>query len=405
MLPQPFKERLDEGREMRRGKVRSRDRDLICFSSKTKKAEDGLGCETRFFDRGGMISRPSPRFARWPIGIAAFGLCLPFLIIIQNSGSARESAGNNRKEGVHVAAAPAPFLVNGATASGMAESGPFWIFNPSRESSYGNSRLMENDFHRALFSLRIPRSLSCEFPSGELKTGGALSIPSLEPRRKPLSPSDSISLLTLYMWAPNIYEGSPTPVTAFLSIAPKISISANISRVSIYGSYGATLQQIFFFCSIASMILGALAAMAQTKVKRLLAHSSIGHVGYIRTGFSCGTIEGIQSLLIGIFIYASMTIDAFAIVSALRQTRVKYIADLGALAKTNPISAITFSITMFSYAGIPPLAGFCSKFYLFFATLAPVGVVTSVIGRWAAGRLPRVSKFGGPKAVLRAPDT
>ena len=201
------------------------------------------------------------------------------------------------------------------------------------------------------------------------------------------------------MWAPDIYEGSPTPVTAFLSIAPKISISANISRVSIYGSYGATLQQIFFFCSIASMILGALAAMAQTKVKRLLAHSSIGHVGYIRTGFSCGTIEGIQSLLIGIFIYASMTIDAFAIVSALRQTRVKYIADLGALAKTNPILAITFSITMFSYAGIPPLAGFCSKFYLFFAALgcgayflAPVGVVTSVIGRWAAGRLPRLTE-------------
>jgi NADH-ubiquinone oxidoreductase chain 2 len=84
------------------------------------------------------------------------------------------------------------------------------------------------------------------------------------------------------MWAPDIYEGSPTPVTAFFSIAPKISISANILRVFIYGSYGATLQQIFFFCSIASMILGALAAMAQTKVKRLLAHSSIGHVGYIR---------------------------------------------------------------------------------------------------------------------------
>ncbi|CAI9287782.1 unnamed protein product [Lactuca saligna] len=105
--------------------------------------------------------------------------------------------------------------------------------------------------------------------------------------------------LTLYMWAPDIYEGSPTPVTTFLSIAPKISISANISRLSIYGSYGATLQQIFFFCSIASMILGAMAAMAQTKVKRLLAHSSIGRVGYIRTGFSCGTIEGIQSLLIG----------------------------------------------------------------------------------------------------------
>ncbi|KAM3248192.1 hypothetical protein P3L10_009960 [Capsicum annuum] len=92
------------------------------------------------------------------------------------------------------------------------------------------------------------------------------------------------------MWAPNIYEGLPTPVTTSLFIAPKISISANISCVSIYGSYGATLQQIFFFCSIASMILGALAFMAQMKVKRLLDYSSIGHVGYIHIGFSCGTI-------------------------------------------------------------------------------------------------------------------
>ncbi|CAN6452978.1 unnamed protein product [Victoria cruziana] len=175
------------------------------------------------------------------------------------------------------------------------------------------------------------------------------------------------------MWAPDIYEGSPTPVTTFLSIAPKISISVNMSHLSIYGSYGATLQQILFFYT----------------------HSSIGHVGYIRIGLSCGTIEGIQSLLIGIFIYASMTIDAFVIVPALWQTRVKYIVDFGALAKMNPILAITFSISMFSYAGIPLLAGFCSKFYLFFAALgcgayflAPVGVVTSVIGLWAAGRLP-----------------
>lgn len=297
----------------------------------------------------------------------------------------------------------------------MAESGPFWIYNPSREWSYGNSRLMEKYFHvrfrEHFFRWEFLVPFRVNSPAANSKLVGPYLFHLSSPEENP-PPSDSISLLTLYMWAPDIYEGSPTPVTAFLSIAPKISISANILRVSIYGSYGATLQQIFFFCSIASMILGALAAMAQTKVKRPLAHSSIGHVGYICTGFSCGTIEGIQSLLIGIFIYALMTIDAFAIVSALRQTRVKYIADLGALAKTNPISAITFSITMFSYAGIPPLAGFCSKFYLFFAALgcgayflAPVGVVTSVIGRWAAGRLPRVSQFGGPKAVLRAPDT
>nr|YP_008080914.1 NADH dehydrogenase subunit 2 [Butomus umbellatus]AFY16537.1 NADH dehydrogenase subunit 2 [Butomus umbellatus] len=216
-----------------------------------------------------------------------------------------------------------------------------------------------------------------------------------------------ITAVPLHMWAPDIYEGSPTPVTAFLSIAPKISIFANMSRLSIVGSPVGTLQQILFFCSIASMILGALAAMAQTKVKRPLAYSSIGHVGYICIGFSCGTIEGIQSLLIGIFIYASMTINAFAIVPALRQTRVKYIADLGALAKTNPILALTFSITMFSYAGIPPLAGFCSKFYLFFAALgcgayflAPVGVVTSVIGRFYYIRLAKRMFFDRPRTWI-----
>lgn len=120
-FPQPLKERLDEGREMRRGKEKAfGDRDFLDFSSKTKKAEDGLRCvlsegNTLFRPRGGMIVGPSPRSARWPIGIAAFGLCLPFLI--KNYGSARESAGNNRKEGVHVAAAPAPLLVNGAAGS------------------------------------------------------------------------------------------------------------------------------------------------------------------------------------------------------------------------------------------------------------------------------------------------
>jgi NADH:ubiquinone oxidoreductase subunit 2 (subunit N) len=109
--------------------------------------------------------------------------------------------------------------------------------------------------------------------------------------------------------------------------------------------------------------------MAQNKVKTLLAYSSIRHVGCLFIGFSCGTIEGIQLLLIGVFIYVLMTINVFAIVLVLRQNRFKYIADLGALAKTNPILAITLSITMFSYAGIPPLAGFCSKFLFFFVAL------------------------------------
>nr|QGQ61892.1 NADH dehydrogenase subunit 2 [Bazzania tridens]QIA59509.1 NADH dehydrogenase subunit 2 [Bazzania japonica] len=216
-----------------------------------------------------------------------------------------------------------------------------------------------------------------------------------------------ITAVPFHMWAPDVYEGSPTIVTAFFSIAPKISILANMLRVFIYSFYDPTWQQLFFFCSIASMILGALAAMAQNKVKRLLAYSSIGHVGYLLIGFSCGTIEGIQSLLIGTFIYVLMTVNAFAMVLALRQNRFKYIADLGALAKTNPILAITPSITMFSYAGIPPLAGFCSKFYLFFAALgcgayllALIGVVTSVISCFYYIRFVKIMYFDTPETWI-----
>jgi len=213
-----------------------------------------------------------------------------------------------------------------------------------------------------------------------------------------------ITAVPFHMWAPDVYEGSPTLVTAFFSVAPKIAILANMLRVFMYSFYDPTWQQLFVFCSIASMILGAFAALSQNKILRLLAFSSIGHIGYLLIGFSCGTIEGIQSLLIGLFIYVFMTINMFTMILALRQNRLKYLADLGALAKTNPILAITISITMFSLAGIPPLAGFCSKFYLFFAALgcgafllAFVGIVTSVISCFYYIRLVKIMYFDTPK--------
>jgi proton-translocating NADH-quinone oxidoreductase chain N len=216
-----------------------------------------------------------------------------------------------------------------------------------------------------------------------------------------------ITAVPFHMWAPDVYEGSPTFVTAFFSIAPKIAILANMLRVFIFSVYDPTWQQLFVFSSIASMTLGAIAGLAQNKVKRLLAYSSIAHVGYMLIGFSCGTIEGIQSLLIAIFIYVLMTINAFAIVLALRQNRLKYISDLGALARTNPILAMTFAITMFSYAGIPPLAGFCSKFYLFFAALgcgayllALVGIITSVISCFYYIRFVKVMYFDTPSTWI-----
>lgn len=225
-----------------------------------------------------------------------------------------------------------------------------------------------------------------------------------------------ITAVPFHMWAPDVYEGSPTIITAFFSIAPKIAILANMLRIFVYSFYDPTWQQIFVFCSVASMTLGAFAALSQNKIKRLLAFSSIGHIGYLLIGFSCGTIEGIQSLLIGLFIYVLMTINIFAVVLSLRQgekedtvdfARLKYISDLGALSRTNPILAITISITMFSLAGIPPLAGFCSKFYLFFAALtcgsylvAFVGIITSVISCFYYIRIIKIMYFDTPKTWI-----
>nr|NP_689374.1 NADH dehydrogenase subunit 2 [Chaetosphaeridium globosum]AAM96605.1 NADH dehydrogenase subunit 2 [Chaetosphaeridium globosum] len=209
-----------------------------------------------------------------------------------------------------------------------------------------------------------------------------------------------ITAVPFHMWAPDVYEGSPTYVTAFFSIAPKIAILANMLRIFVFSLYDPTWQQLFFFSSAASMIVGALAAMSQNKIKRLLAYSSIGHIGYICIGFCCGTLEGIASLLIALFIYICMTINVFAAILSLRKNTFKYIGDLGGLSRTNPVLAITLAITMFSYAGIPPLAGFCSKFYLFFAALgsglgllAFIGVVTSVISCFYYIRFVKIMYF------------
>nr|YP_001315136.1 NADH dehydrogenase subunit 2 [Chlorokybus atmophyticus]ABO15102.1 NADH dehydrogenase subunit 2 [Chlorokybus atmophyticus] len=212
-----------------------------------------------------------------------------------------------------------------------------------------------------------------------------------------------------HMWAPDVYEGSPTSVTAFFSLAPKIAILGALSRVFFYSFYDLILpwQKIFIVCSIASMILGALAAVFQKKIKRLLAYSSIGHVGYMLIGLSCGTIEGVQALFLYLIIYIAMTINIFSLLLALqkigrggKERRLKYIADLRGLAHTNPILALTLTAVLFSIAGIPPLAGFFGKFYLFFTALsaslyllAVIGVVTSVISCFYYIRLVKIMYF------------
>ena len=220
-----------------------------------------------------------------------------------------------------------------------------------------------------------------------------------------------LTAVPFHMWAPDVYEGVPTSVTCFFSITPKISIFAILIKVFTYSFYDFMFhwQKILIFSSIASMILACFHAMSQNKIKRLLAFSSIQHVGYLLIGVSCGTTEGLQAIFIYLVIYIIMTINIFAIIlSPLKRdenviiniNQIKYTTDLVMLAKTNPILAFTFTITLFSIAGIPPLAGFYSKAFLFFAAMsstmylvAVVGVITSVISCFYYIRLVKIMYF------------
>ena len=214
------------------------------------------------------------------------------------------------------------------------------------------------------------------------------------------------------MWSPDVYEGAPTSITAFFMITPKAALIAVFLRVFLESFYDFffSWQILFIIASIASLLLGSFGALSQTKIKRLLAFSSIGHVGYLLAGFACGTLEGVQALLIYLLVYILMNINIFAfLLCSIRKqsystSRIKYITDLSYLAKTNPLVAVTFTITMFSMAGIPPLAGFYSKAYLFFATmssglysLAVIGVVTSVVSCFYYIRLVKIMYFQVPK--------
>jgi proton-translocating NADH-quinone oxidoreductase chain N len=219
-----------------------------------------------------------------------------------------------------------------------------------------------------------------------------------------------LTAVPFHMWAPHVYEGSPTSITAFFLITPKIAILGLFMRLFLSSFYELILpwQTIILSCSIASMLFACFAAMAQKKVKRLLTYSAIGHVGYMLLGFSCGNLEGVQALLLYLVIYVLMTMNMFASILALRQQgdglRIKYLEDFHQLAKTNPLLALNISLNLFSIAGIPPLAGFCSKFYLFFAALssslyigALIGVLTSVVSCFYYIRLIKVMYFENPQ--------
>jgi NADH-quinone oxidoreductase subunit N len=202
-----------------------------------------------------------------------------------------------------------------------------------------------------------------------------------------------VSAVPFHMWTPDVYEGAPTPVTAFFASAPKIAGMAMFVRVAVdaFPTVAVQWQQIIVFVALASMVLGAFAAIGQTNIKRLMAYSSIGHMGFALVGLAAGTAEGVQGVLIYMAIYMSMTLGVFACILSMRRNDVyvEEISDLAGLAKTNLGMAFFLAMLMFSLAGIPFLAGFFGKLYVFMAAinaglymLAVIGVLASVVGAY-----------------------
>ncbi|HET9716335.1 MAG TPA: NADH-quinone oxidoreductase subunit NuoN [Pseudolabrys sp.] len=216
-----------------------------------------------------------------------------------------------------------------------------------------------------------------------------------------------ISAVPFHMWTPDVYEGAPTPVTAFFAAAPKVAGIAIFARATVVAFPGITTewQQIVVFVSIASMALGSFAAIGQRNFKRLMAYSSIGHMGYALVGLAAGTAEGVQGVLVYMSIYVAMTLGTFAVILAMRRDGklVENIGDLSGLASTHPTMAFFLGVLLFSLAGIPPLAGFFAKFYVFLAaikaglfTLAVIGVLTSVIGAYYYLAIVKIMYFDAP---------
>lgn len=216
-----------------------------------------------------------------------------------------------------------------------------------------------------------------------------------------------VSAAPFHMWTPDVYEGAPTPVTSFMAVAPKIAAVALFLRV-VAGPFAELTdawQQIVWVIAVLSMAIGAFGAIGQSNIKRLMAYSSIGHMGYALIGLAVGTAVGVQGVLVYLAIYIFMNVGTFAIILSMRQKgrAVEGIQDLAGLSRSQPGMALALTIFMFSMAGIPPLAGFLAKFYVFMAAveaqmyvLAVIGVLTSVVGAFYYLRIIKIMYFDEP---------
>ena len=222
-----------------------------------------------------------------------------------------------------------------------------------------------------------------------------------------------VSAVPFHMWTPDVYEGAPTPVTAFFATAPKVAAIALLMRVLAgpFGEMSAQWGQVIWLVSAGSMILGAFAALGQRNIKRLMAYSSIGHVGYALMGLAVVSDAGFRGVLVYMAIYVVMNLGVFAVLIAMRRDgrACENVEDLAGLWRTDPAMALWMGVFMFSMAGIPPLAGFFGKLYVFaaavqggFWTLAVIGIATSVVASYYYLRIVKVMCFDAPAAAFDA---
>nr|WP_237213885.1 NADH-quinone oxidoreductase subunit NuoN [Roseomonas sp. NPKOSM-4] len=222
-----------------------------------------------------------------------------------------------------------------------------------------------------------------------------------------------VSAVPFHMWTPDVYEGAPTPVTAFFATAPKVAAIALLMRVLTgpFGELAAQWGQVIWVVSAGSMILGAFAAIGQRNIKRLMAYSSIGHVGYALMGLAVANDTGFRGVLVYMAIYVVMNLGTFAVILSMRRQgrAVENIDDLSGLGRTDPGMALWMAVFMFSMAGIPPLAGFFGKLYVFLAavqagywTLAIIGILTSVVASYYYLRIVKVMYFDAPAGAFDA---
>ncbi len=319
---------------------------------------------------GMMLMVSSASFISLYMGLELQSLCL-YVLASFNRDSVRSSEAGMK------------YFVLGALSSGMMLYGITWIYGFTGSTEFAT----------------VAHVVQAGTVSVGLIVGIVFLIAGL---------AFKVSAVPFHMWTPDVYEGAPTPITGFLAMAPKVAAMALFLRAMVmpFPHVQAQWQQIIIFISAASMILGSFAAIGQSNIKRLMAYSSIGHMGYALLGLVAGSVAGFKGVLIYLMIYLISNAGVFIVIMAMKRDgkQLETISDLAGLSRTQPRLAFVFAALMISLAGIPPLAGFWAKFYVFLAViqagqywLAVLGVLTSVVGAYYYWRIVKVMYFDEPE--------